>query len=130
MGPYGYTPTACLLARQVAESQSLSDAYLDHHGGDDDHYSILHQFAHFVRNYMEYRRLCRIAGRRLDIPYHRAHDLLAEARRHSWLEAEKAGRDIWSERSPKDPEAEAFRDWFARHYRSWRDHHSTQWALE
>lgn len=46
-------------------------------------------------------------------------ELLEEVRKFKWLEAERAGRDIWRERNPRDPEAAAFREWFARHYGAW-----------
>lgn len=71
----------------------------------------------------QYRELCETLGARPDIPPRKAADLLAEVERHRWLEAEKAGRDIWVEKEPADPYSAALRDWFVHHYRAWRDFH-------
>lgn len=48
--------------------------------------------------------------------------LLAEIERHKWLEAERAGRDIWAERNPRDPLAPAARHWFRNHFGAWYAH--------
>ncbi len=45
--------------------------------------------------------------------------MVEEVRRFKWLEAERAGRDIWVEHNPQDPEAPAFQQWFARHFGAW-----------
>ncbi len=54
------------------------------------------------------------------VPVEQLEELFREVRRHQWLEAEKAGKDIWAERNPHDPDAVAFRDWAAKHYSAWR----------
>lgn len=54
------------------------------------------------------------------IPVEQLAELFREVRRHQWLEAEKAGRNVWAERCPEDPDGFALRDWMARHYASWR----------
>jgi len=46
-------------------------------------------------------------------------EMMDEVRRFKWLEAERAGRDIWRERNPSDPEAGATREWFQRHFGAW-----------
>lgn len=46
-------------------------------------------------------------------------EMMNEVRRFQWIEAERAGRDIWRERSPKDPEAGALREWFRLHFGAW-----------
>jgi hypothetical protein len=46
-------------------------------------------------------------------------DMMQEVKRFKWLEAEKAGRDIWRERHPEDPELGALRTWFERHFGAW-----------
>jgi len=46
-------------------------------------------------------------------------EMMAEVRKFKWLEAEKAGRDIWRERHPEDPEAGALRIWFEKHFGAW-----------
>ena len=46
-------------------------------------------------------------------------EMMEEVRRYKWLEAERAGRDIWSERSRQDPEAAAFLEWFRKYYGEW-----------
>jgi hypothetical protein len=48
-----------------------------------------------------------------------AQDLLAQIASHRWIEAEKAGRDIWSERDPVCPACAAGRDWLSRHFSDW-----------
>ena len=48
-----------------------------------------------------------------------ASELLAEVHRFKWLEAERAGRDIWRERHPSDPEAGAAREWFRLYFGAW-----------
>ncbi len=55
------------------------------------------------------------------IPVEHLEEIFREVRRHQWLEAEKAGKNIWAEHNPHDPDAVAFRDWVAKHYGSWRD---------
>lgn len=45
--------------------------------------------------------------------------MMDEVRRYKWLEAERAGRDIWRERNPHDPEAVAFQEWFRNHFGAW-----------
>jgi len=54
------------------------------------------------------------------IPVDALPELFREVRRYQWLEAEKAGRNIWAERSPEDPDGLALRDWMSRHYATWR----------
>jgi len=50
-----------------------------------------------------------------------ARDILKQASEHQWLEAEKAGRDIWAERDPQCPRRAAVRDWFRRFFLRWRN---------
>lgn len=50
-------------------------------------------------------------------------ELMNEVQRYKWLEAERAGRDIWRERDPRDPEAGALREWFSRHFGAWYLYH-------
>jgi hypothetical protein len=45
--------------------------------------------------------------------------MMTEVKRFKWLEAEKAGRDIWRERCPDDPEGGALREWFNKHFGAW-----------
>ncbi|MCC6548291.1 hypothetical protein IT570_14105 [Candidatus Sumerlaeota bacterium] len=46
-------------------------------------------------------------------------DMIEEVRRFKWLEAERAGRDIWRERHPSDPEGGALREWFRLYFGAW-----------
>jgi hypothetical protein len=74
----------------------------------------------FFRHYRTYRELRSKLGAELNISYHEVDDLLEEVARHRWIEAEKAGADIWLQRNPADPMAPALRDWFTKHYNTWR----------
>jgi hypothetical protein len=49
-----------------------------------------------------------------------AREILKRVSEHQWLEAEKAGRDIWAERDPQCPRRAAVRDWFRRFFLRWR----------
>lgn len=71
----------------------------------------------------QYRRLCEVLAMRPEIPAHKAPEILAEVERHRWIEAEKAGHDIWSAQNPSDPASVAVRDWFFKHYHTWRSSH-------
>ena len=53
-------------------------------------------------------------------------EMVTEARRFQWLEAERVGRDIWKERNPKNPEASALREWFRLHFGAWYLAQATQ----
>lgn len=53
-----------------------------------------------------------------------ASDLLAAISEHRWIEAEKAGRDIWVEKDPSCPRCAATRDWMSRFFPHW-----AQWRL-
>lgn len=46
-------------------------------------------------------------------------EMMEEVRRFQWIEAERAGRNIWAESSCKDPEVAAFKEWFRRHFGAW-----------
>lgn len=46
-------------------------------------------------------------------------DMLEEVHRFKWIEAERAGRDIWRERDPQDPDSVAFKEWFRQHFGAW-----------
>lgn len=46
-------------------------------------------------------------------------EMIEEVHRFKWLEAERAGRDIWRERNPTDPEALALREWFRLYFGAW-----------
>lgn len=82
--------------------------------------SFVEQVRLFWRHYRTYRDLRSKLGEELHIPYHEVDDLLEEVARHRWIEAEKAGADIWVQRNPNDPMAPALRDWFTKHYNAWR----------
>lgn len=58
-------------------------------------------------------------GVELPIEYEAVPEMLEEVRRFKWLEAERAGRDIWAEQHPTDPEAHALRTWFQKHFGAW-----------
>lgn len=45
--------------------------------------------------------------------------MMEEVRRFKWLEAERAGRDIWAERHPENPDQGALREWFRLHFGAW-----------
>lgn len=72
-----------------------------------------------AEQYSKFRRVERRLGATPKIRVTQVDDLLQEVSRHRWLEAEKAGRDIWQEQDPRDPEGVALRDWFYKHYASW-----------
>jgi len=46
-------------------------------------------------------------------------EMLAEVKKYKWLEAERAGRDIWKEKNPSNPEVGALREWFRLHFGAW-----------
>lgn len=46
-------------------------------------------------------------------------EMLKEVKKFQWIEAERAGRDIWAERCPKNPEAGAAKEWFRNHFGAW-----------
>lgn len=46
-------------------------------------------------------------------------EMMEEVRRFQWIEAERAGKNIWRESSHQDPEAAAFTEWFRRHFAEW-----------
>ncbi len=50
-----------------------------------------------------------------------ARDLIAAISEHRWLEAEKAGRDIWVEKDPACPTCAASRDWMGRFFPRWAE---------
>jgi hypothetical protein len=58
-------------------------------------------------------------GFRLPVADEAFAQMMDEVRRFQWLEAEKAGKDIWRQRYPEDPEGGALREWFARHFGAW-----------
>ncbi len=58
-------------------------------------------------------------GVQLPIDWNEVPAMMEEVHRFKWLEAEAAGRDIWRERSPENPEAAAIREWFGRHFGAW-----------
>lgn len=45
--------------------------------------------------------------------------LREEVSRYKWLEAERAGHDIWRSRDPRDPDGTALREWFRQYYGEW-----------
>ena len=49
-----------------------------------------------------------------------AREILRQILEHRWIEAEKAGRDIWVERDPSHPMRAASHDWFSRFFENWR----------
>lgn len=46
-------------------------------------------------------------------------EMMEEVRRFQWIEAERAGRNIWAETACNDPEVAAFKEWFRRHFGAW-----------
>jgi hypothetical protein len=47
------------------------------------------------------------------------HAMLDEVKKFQWIEAERAGRNIWAEHNASDPQAPALREWFRRHFGAW-----------
>ena len=45
-------------------------------------------------------------------------EMLKEVKKYKWLEAERAGRDIWKEKH-SNPEVGALREWFRLHFGAW-----------
>ncbi len=70
--------------------------------------------------YKTYRKLNECVGKDVEIPFYRSKDIFWEAKRHKWIEAEKAGRDIWAERDPQDPDGCALRDWVSKYLDAWK----------
>jgi hypothetical protein len=70
------------------------------------------------------REVFRLTGQYFPEPV--AGEMLVEIQRHRWLEAEKAGRDIWVERDPENPHRAAVADWLGRFFRPWREHAAGQ----
>jgi hypothetical protein len=81
---------------------------------------LYRHIATLVQRYRRYRRAAKALGAAPEIPLSRIDEILAEASAHRWIEAEKAGSDIWVAADPADPEGAALRDWFAKHYQAWR----------
>lgn len=88
--------------------------------------SLWKLFKEYYKDYREYRGLMKLIGKDLEIPFYRVNDIVAEARHYKWIEAEKAGRDIWVEKCPSDPEGCAVREWVARHFDAWKQSHLSQ----
>lgn len=61
----------------------------------------------------------RTLGVDLPLEAEQVQDMMAEVRKFQWIEAERAGRDIWRERDPRNPEGLALREWFRLHFGSW-----------
>jgi hypothetical protein len=85
--------------------------------------SLVERVRMFLARHRRYREVQRRLGVELTVPYEKIDDLLVEVERHRWIEAEKAGRDIWSEQNPADPEGLALRHWFRAHFSKWHRHH-------
>jgi len=51
-----------------------------------------------------------------------ARDLILRIQEYKWLEAERAGRDVWKDASPTQAWDAAARGWIAQHYAAWRAH--------
>ncbi len=64
-------------------------------------------------------RIEKILETELPISSSDAPQLYAEVQKYKWLEAERAGRDIWREKSPKDPDAIAVKEWFRQYFGAW-----------
>lgn len=45
--------------------------------------------------------------------------LMGEVKTYKWLEAERAGHDIWLTRNPVDPDGTALQEWFRQHFGAW-----------
>lgn len=82
--------------------------------------SVLGYFRDLWNQYRTYRELTKTVGKEIEIPFYRSKDILWEAKRHKWIEAEKAGRDIWTERDPQDPDGCALRDWVSKYLDAWK----------
>jgi hypothetical protein len=57
------------------------------------------------------------------MPEREAREVLASIHSYKWIEAEKAGRDIWTEKEPAQPMSAAARTWASKHlsaYMQWR----------
>lgn len=76
-----------------------------------------------INNYKLQRRIERDLGVRLPISGAQVPCMMNEVRRYKWLEAERAGRDIWAERDKTDPERLALSEWFRKHFGAWYLHH-------
>jgi hypothetical protein len=76
-----------------------------------------------INNYKLQRRIERELGVRLPISGAQVPCMMNEVRRFQWLEAERAGRDIWAERDKKNPERVALSEWFRKHFGAWYLHH-------
>jgi len=76
-----------------------------------------------IDNYKLQRRIERDLGVRLPISGDQVPCMMNEVRRFQWLEAERAGRDIWAERDKKNPERVALSEWFRKHFGAWYLHH-------
>lgn len=68
------------------------------------------------------RRVRATLGRPVPVGGELLEQMMLEVDRHQWLEAERAGRNIWAERDPRNPRAAAMRDWFVKHFGAWYYH--------
>ena len=55
-----------------------------------------------------------------------ARDLIHQIQEYKWLEAERAGRDVWKDGLPSQAWDTAARKWIAQHYSAWRAHWKEQ----
>ncbi|MCB2155791.1 hypothetical protein KQI84_12985 [bacterium] len=91
--------------------------------------TLVQRIRMFLQRHRRYRMIQKRLGVQDMVPYSKVDCLFAEVERHRWLEAEKAGRDIWTERNPADPEGTALQDWFGRYFRAWYSANVEQVAL-
>ena len=75
--------------------------------------------AHLRRRHAEQVRLRSHLGLELPLSAEECARMHEEVRRFQWIEAERAGRNIWAERDASDPEAAALIEWFRRHFGAW-----------
>jgi hypothetical protein len=76
----------------------------------------------FLRSFLNIKNRCRrmvftIFG--IYIPEDKAQDLIKEINDYKWIEAEKAGKDIWKDRT--DPFFSAARDWKKLYFKGYKE---------
>ncbi len=75
--------------------------------------------AHLRARHAEQARMRSHLGMELPLSAAECARMRDEVRRFQWIEAERAGRNIWAERNASDPEAAALVEWFGRHFGAW-----------
>ncbi|MEQ8822574.1 MAG: hypothetical protein RLY93_20245 [Sumerlaeia bacterium] len=72
-----------------------------------------------VRRWIRYWQARRILGAEKSLPLPLVDSLLDEVARYRWIEAQKAGFDVWAVGYPEDPERGAMAEWLRKHYDGW-----------